>query len=189
MSSEAGIIVISAPSGAGKTTMREKLRQVMPDLEYSVSVTTRLPRKNEKEGEDYNFVDEECFRKMIKKSGFIEWAEVHGHLYGTPRDFVEKKLKECKDILFDLDVHGALEVKRQFPRVLLIFIAVPGIADLETRLRKRHTENSKDVKRRIEKAVEEMSYSGQYDCVIINEKFEDAFQKLQKIVREYRKYL
>ena len=113
--SNGNLIVISAPSGAGKTTLREELRKLMPELEYSVSMTTRSPRNSEVNGKDYHFVSRKVFEDRIREKGFIEWAEVHSSLYGTPSEFIEKKLAEEKDILFDLDVKGALEIRKQFP--------------------------------------------------------------------------
>ena len=185
--SEGNLIVISAPSGAGKTTLRERLRALVPELEYSVSMTTRSPRGSEIEGKDYYFVSREVFEDGIAENKFIEWAEVHGNLYGTPEEFVESKLAEGKDVLLDIDVQGALKVRKQFPSALLIFIRAPSMAVLEERLKDRHTDSPEEMKKRLITATEEMSYSEHYDHIIINENLEDALVELERIVRDYTK--
>lgn len=179
--------MLSAPSGAGKTTLREKLRELMPDLEYSVSVTTRCPRAQEIEGKDYHFVLREAFESARKNHGFIEWAEVHGNLYGTPVEFIEKNLKEGKDVLLDIDVKGALQIKKQFPSALLIFIDAVSTDVLRERLLCRGTNTLEEVEERIQKVSEERSYSGHYDHVIVNENLKDALAELERVVTNYRK--
>ena len=189
MSSKAGpgrLIVLSAPSGGGKTTLRDRLRRRMPDLQYSVSATSRGPRDGEVDGKDYCFLSGEVFRMWIKEGKFIEWANVHGNLYGTPREFIEKNLKQGKDILLDIDVKGALQIKKQFPETLLIFVAPPSIVVLEKRLRRRGTDTSEEIKKRILTATDEMCAAGDYDCVIVNENLEDALAELEEVVRSCR---
>ncbi len=180
------LIVLSAPSGGGKTTLRNGLRRRMPDLLYSVSATSRGPRDGEADGKDYCFLSGEVFRRWIKERKFIEWANVHDNLYGTPREFIEKNLKQGKDILLDIDVKGALQIKKQFPDALLVFIAPPSIAVLEKRLRRRGTDTSEEVKKRILTATDEMSAARDYDCVIVNENLEDALAELEGVVRSWR---
>ncbi len=186
MLSKGNLIVISAPSGAGKTTLREELRKLMPDLAYSVSMTTRSPRGPEKDGKDYYFVSKEVFRDGIGKDEFVEWAEVHSNLYGSPREFVERRLAEGKDLLLDVDVQGALKIKKQFPSALLIFICAPSMAVLEKRLRDRRTDSSEEVRERLVTATKEMSYSEDYDHIIINENLKAALAELEGIVTKYR---
>ena len=186
MLSKGNLIVISAPSGAGKTTLREELKKLMPDLAYSVSMTTRSPRGPEKDGKDYYFVSKEVFRDGIGKDRFVEWAEVHSNLYGSPREFVERRLAEGKDLLLDVDVQGALKIKKQFPSALLIFICAPSMAVLEKRLRDRRTDSSEEVRERLVTATKEMSYSEDYDHIIINENLKAALAELEGIVTKYR---
>ena len=180
------LIVLSAPSGGGKTTLRDRLRRRMPDLLYSVSATSRSPRDGEVDGKDYCFLSGEVFRKWIGEGKFIEWAKVHDNLYGTPKEFIEKNLKQGKDILLDIDVKGALQIKGQFPDALLVFIAPPSIAVLEKRLRGRGTDTSEEVRKRILTATDEMSAARDYDCVIVNENLEDTLAELEGAVRSYR---
>ncbi len=186
MLSKGNLIVISAPSGAGKTTLRQSLRKLMSDLEYSVSMTSRSPRSSEIEGKDYCFVSREVFKDWIEENKFVEWAEVHGNLYGTPREFIEKKLKEGEDILLDIDVQGALRIKKQFPSALLIFICAPSMEALEKRLQGRHSDSPEEVKKRLITAAKELSFSERYDHIIINENLKDALAELEGIVRKYR---
>jgi guanylate kinase len=158
----------------------------MPDLCYSVSVTSRGARAGEAEGKDYCFISKEMFRMWIEEGRFAEWAEVHGNLYGTPRGFIEKSLSEGKDILLDIDVKGALQIKKQFPEALLVFIAPPSIAVLEKRLQHRGTDTPEEVRRRILTAADEMSAASDYDRVIVNENLEDALVELEGVVRSYK---
>jgi guanylate kinase len=140
-SSRGLLFVISGPSGVGKGTLREKVFNVFPDLKYSVSVNTRPPRKGEIEGKDYYFVTVDEFKKRIKENKFVEWAIVHGDYKGTPIIFLIEELQKGKDVLLELDVQGAMQVKKKFPDGVFIFIAPPTWKDLEDRLRKRNTED------------------------------------------------
>jgi guanylate kinase len=186
MLSKGNLIVISAPSGAGKTTLREELRKLMPDLEYSVSMTTRSPRGQETDGKDYHFVSKEAFRDGIGKNKFVEWAEVHDNLYGTPREFIENKLAEGKDVLLDIDVQGAMEIRKQFPSALLIFVCAPSMAVLEKRLRDRRSDSAEEVRKRLITAAKEMTCSEHYDHIITNENLKQALAELEGIVKLYR---
>ncbi len=187
MLSKGNLIVISAPSGAGKTTLREELRKLMPDLEYSVSMTTRSPRGQETDGEDYYFVSKEAFRDGIGKNKFVESAEVHDNLYGTPREFIENKLAEGKDVLLDIDVQGAMEIRKQFPSALLIFVCAPSMAVLERRLRDRRSDSPEEVRKRLITATKEMTYSKHYDHIITNENLKQALAELERIIGDYIK--
>ncbi|GAG21092.1 unnamed protein product, partial [marine sediment metagenome] len=142
------LFVISGPSGVGKGTLREKVFKIFPDLIYSVSVNTRPPRKGEIEGKDYYFVIVDEFKKRIKENRFVEWAIVHGDYKGTPTIFLIEELQKGRDVLLELDVQGAMQVKEKFPDGIFIFIAPPTWKDLEDRLRKRNTEGEKALEKR-----------------------------------------
>ncbi len=186
MSNNGLIFVLSAPSGGGKTTLRDKLRKCFPCFRYSVSATTRCPRKKEINGRDYHFVSMKVFQDRVKAGRFVEWAEVHGNLYGTPKEFIEKNFAEGNDILLDIDVKGALQIKKGFPEAVLVFIAPPSVAVLEKRLKSRGTDTSDEVKRRILRAADEMSVADDYDHVVVNENLEEAIKELEEIVKKRR---
>ncbi len=176
------LFVISGPSGVGKGTLRGKLFQHIPDLCYSVSVTTRKPRKNEKEGRDYFFVDEETFRKYIKEDEFAEWAMVHGDYKGTLLSTIEEKLKQGEDLVLEIDVQGAIQLKNKFPEGIFIFIAPPSWEKLENRLRGRKTEGEKDLKKRLNDAHYELKQIKHYDYLIVNNHFEKALEELKAVI-------
>ena len=188
MSNKGLILVLSAPSGGGKTTLKDKLRKRMPYFRYSVSVTTRRLRKKEKNGRDYHFVSVKKFQDLIGEGKFIEWAEVHGNLYGTPKEFIEKNVAEGSDILLDIDVKGALQIKKHFPGAVLVFVAPPSPAVLEKRLKSRGTDTSDEVKRRLLRAVDEMSVADDYDHIIVNESLDEAIEELEEIVKQRKKF-
>lgn len=176
------LFVISGPSGVGKGTLREKLFQQIPDLCYSVSVTTRKPRKNEQEGKDYFFVDQETFRKYIKENKFAEWALVHGDFKGTLLSTINKKLQQGEDLVLEIDVQGALQLKKKFPKGTFVFIAPPSWEKLEHRLRGRNTEEEKDLKKRLHDAHQEMKQIKNYDYLIVNNHIEKALEELKAII-------
>src|SRR4051812_22398646 len=146
------LIVVSAPSGAGKSTLCRLLMKRHRNLVFSVSVTTRLPRPGEKDSRDYFFVSEPAFKAMVRRKEMVEWAHVHDHMYGTPGEFLDRTLARGKDVLLDLDVQGALAVKKRFPESILIFIRTPHFADLERRLKHRSSESPAQIRRRLETA-------------------------------------
>lgn len=176
------LFVISGPSGVGKGTLREKLFQYIPDLHYSVSVTTRKPRKNEKEGRDYFFVDEDKFKKYIKEDKFAEWALVHGDYKGTLLTTIDQNLKQGKDLVLEIDVQGAIQLKNKFPEGIFIFIAPPSWEKLEDRLRGRKTEGEDDLKKRLKNAHYELKQIKYYDYLIINNHFEKALEELRAVI-------
>ena len=176
------LFVISGPSGVGKGTLRKKIFKIFPDLKYSVSVTTRAPRKGEAEGKDYYFVSEDKFKKMIKENKFVEWALVHRDYKGTPINYLIETLQKGEDLLLEIDVQGAMQVKKKFPDGVFIFIAPPSWKDLEDRLRKRKTEEEKDLEKRLEDAHIEMKYTKNYDYLVINDNIKEAMKKLKSIV-------
>jgi len=179
----AKLFVISAPSGSGKTTLCNKLLQSDLGLERSVSMTTRRPRAGEKNGIDYRFVPEGYFRRAIKSGGFLEYEENFGHLYGTPRKFIEDNLKKGKSVLLSIDVKGAMKVRRAYPRgSVLIFILPPSITALKKRLAARRSEDEGAVSTRLKLARKEISYRGRYDYAIVNDRLGAAYKRLKKIV-------
>jgi guanylate kinase len=179
---EGHLIVISAPSGAGKSTLCRRLLKRRRSLVLSTSVTTRLPRPGEKDGRDYFFVSEAAFRAMRARRQLVESAEVHGHSYGTPRTFLEDKLKSGYDVLLEIDVQGALQVKRRYPEAVLIFVRTPRFADLERRLRHRSSESEPEIRRRLADARRELKFLNQYHYEVVNDHVPTALGKLEAII-------
>jgi len=180
------LFVVSGPSGVGKGTLREKLFKMFKDLTYSVSMTTRLPRKGEENGIDYHFVSKTKFEQMIKENRFVEWAIVHGDYKGTPYNFLIERLKIGNDILLEIDVQGAAQVKDKMPHGIYIFIAPPSWKDLEYRLRNRKTEEKEELEKRLEDARIEIKCVNNYDYLIVNDNVETALNKLESIVNAER---
>jgi len=182
------LFVVSGPSGAGKDTLVDALRQRMPRLKYSVSATTRAPRPGEEEGEDYFFLSRDDFQKRIAGNGFLEHREYNGNLYGTPRDFVEHTLTEGYDLFMKPEVNGALAIKSTFPDAVLIFLLPDKFSHLRERLLARRTETNEEIVRRLEIAHKEMQYLRSFDYIVINEdrREEEAVNDLEAIVRAER---
>ena len=179
---ESGLLfIVSGPSGSGKSTLCKALVDLIPNLNFSVSYTTRAPRKGETAGKDYNFVSAENFKEMIAAGEFAEWAEVFGYLYGTPRSSIEQALKQVTDLLFDIDCQGAKQLKKIYPQAVTVFILPPSTAELEKRLGKRETDSSKDIQKRLERSREEMNQAKDYMYIIINDIFAQALQTLHSI--------
>lgn len=181
------LIVISGPSGSGKGTLCKALRQVFPDLAYSVSVTTRPPRPGEVDGVDYIFVTPSEFQRRLQEGKFLEWAQVYENYYGTPKEPVEKWLEEGRDVLLELDVQGALQVRKLYPEALLIFIAPPSIEELRARIAKRGTDTKEVIKKRLSCAKEEIKAAANYDYIVVNEHQEEALKKLVEIISMEKK--
>ncbi|WP_456398136.1 guanylate kinase [Desulfurobacterium sp.] len=180
------LIVISAPSGTGKTTLVNMLMKAFPKMEFSVSCTTRRPRPGEVDGKNYYFISLEEFEKKIENDELLEWAEVYGNFYGTPKDKVIEALNKGKDILLDIDTQGALQVKKNYPDAVLIFILPPSLKELERRLRNRGTEDKETIEKRLLIARRELKLATKYDYMIINDQIEEAFEKLKSIVNAER---
>ncbi|TET45966.1 guanylate kinase [Candidatus Aerophobetes bacterium] len=180
------ILVISAPSGAGKTTLCKRLLQASSSFISSVSFTTRRPRKNEIEGVDYYFVSQKEFQKMIEKRRFIEWTEVHGRLYGTSVKLLDQAIKEEKDVLLEVDVTGGAEIKKNYPQAVLIFLLPPSWQELEKRLANRRTEDEEKLARRIKQAKREIKYAPHYDYFIVNDDINRALEDLLAIIQAER---
>jgi len=176
------LIVLSGPSGAGKGTLCKLLREEMPELEYSVSVTTRAPRAGEKEGVNYYYIDKETFEQMIVNNELLEWAKVYDNYYGTPKKQVLEHLRQGKDIILEIDIQGAMNIKKQYPKGVFIFIVPPSIQELENRITKRGTDSVEAIKKRLSCACEELSYVTEYDYVIVNDTVENAIEKLKAVI-------
>ncbi len=181
------LYVISGPSGVGKGTLRKALFQKVEGLGYSVSCTTRSPRRGEREGVDYQFIEPGLFQRYISEGRFLEWAEVHGNFYGTLKDSVENILSEGRDGVLEIDVQGALQVKRSMPEAVLIFILPPTEDELRDRLDRRGTEKGEDLKKRLDEARNEILMSERYDHLVVNDDIEAALDTLEKIIMSYRK--
>ena len=182
------IIILTAPSGAGKTTVKSKLLAALTkELSFSVSATTRKIRGNEQEGIDYHFTNEEVFKKLIEKKAFIEWEMVYpGLYYGTTMEELNRIWNEEKVPVLDIDVKGALNVKKQFGNLVLsIFIEPPSIAVLKERLEKRGTDTAENILTRINKANEELQYKEQFDQVVLNDDIERASAEVIALVRQF----
>jgi guanylate kinase len=179
----AKLFVISAPSGSGKTTLCNKLLTDDLGLARSISMTTRPPRPGEKSGVDYRFVTERYFRSAIKKSGLLEYEENFGHLYGTPKKFIEDRLKRGTSVLLSIDVKGAMKVRRSHQKEsVLIFILPPSLNVLKHRLCGRKSDDKKAILRRLKLARKEMTYKAKYDYTVINDRLSTAYKKLKKII-------
>ncbi|MCB9481873.1 MAG: guanylate kinase [Desulfobacteraceae bacterium] len=178
------IFVISAPSGAGKSTLCNFLIKEINDLSFSVSYTTREPRKGEVEGHDYFFTDKKIFETWIKEERFVEYAFVHGNYYGTSKDYLEKSVKQGKNILLEIDVQGARQIREKFSDAVLIFINPPSFDELRKRLVGRGTDSEEIIKQRLEAAENEMSASKFFDYIIVNDDFGKASKELKKLIEK-----
>jgi guanylate kinase len=177
------LIVISAGSGAGKSTLCRLLLKRRKNLIFSISATTRMPRPGEKDGKDYFFVSEAAFKAMRRRHELAEWATVHGqHSYGTPRPYLDRMCALGKDVLLDIDVQGALQVKRRYPEAVLIFITTPTFADLERRLRARSSETQAQIRQRLADARHELTYLPYYDYNVVNDRLPLALKRLEAIL-------
>ena len=176
------IIAISAPSGTGKTTILRRILSDFPEIVFSVSATTRKRRKNEVEGVDYFFISEEEFKKKIQNNEFVEWELFYDYYYGTFRDFIENCINNGKSLILEVDVHGAVEIKRIYPDAVLIYIAPPSLEELRVRLKKRQTENEEDLKKRIERAKMELSHKDKFDYFIVNNDFNTAYSEIKSLI-------
>lgn len=180
------IFVVSAPSGAGKTSLCKKVVEVLPDLHHSISYTTRPPRVNERDGIDYHFVSEETFVNMVEKDEFVEWAMVHGNRYGTAEASLKRYEAEGIDVILDIDVQGAGQIRQKLERGVHIFVLPPFPEELEKRLRGRGTDGDEVIKARLLNAREEIGRIVNYDYILVNDLFADAVDKLKSIISAER---
>ncbi len=181
------LLVLSAPSGAGKTTLAHMLEKDFPAAEFSVSYTTRPPRGRERDGRDYHFVDTVTFEQMIARNEFVEWAEVHGNFYGSSKKVVDQSWQKGGIGIFDIDVQGGTSIKRKYPDAVMIFILPPSMDELERRLRSRGTDEDDVIRRRMLAARAEMQKGVQaYDYLIVNDVLADAYDALKGIVTSER---
>ncbi len=183
------LIIFSAPSGAGKTTIVKHLLTQDFNLEFSVSVTSRAPRKNEIDGKDYHFISAEDFQRKIKNNEFLEWEEVYsGIYYGTLKSEVEQIRNKGINVIFDVDVVGGLNIKKYYgDEALAIFIQPPSIEELQNRLKSRSTETEEKIQMRIAKAVHELIFANQFDIIIVNENLEKACTEAEKLIKSFLK--
>jgi guanylate kinase len=175
-------LIVSSPSGAGKTTLTARLLTSLPELRFSVSHTTRRPRQNEQDGREYHFVTRAQFLRLIEQGSFLEWAEVHGNLYGTGRAELDRG-EHARGIIFDIDHQGARQIKSSEPDAVAVFILPPSMAILEKRLRGRASEDEETVQRRFNVALGEIEHYGLFDYVLVNEDLEHATRQLESIFR------
>ncbi len=180
------LLVVSGPSGAGKGTICSMLRKQLPNLGYSVSVTTRQPRTGEIDGVNYFFKTVDEVKEMIAKDELLEYAEVYGNYYGTPREYVMEQLKAGKDVLLEIDIQGALQVKKRFPEGVFVFIVPPSLDELSARIYKRGTDSEDVIKRRLASAASELTYAAEYDYIIVNDIAEKAADKVLTIMEAER---
>ena len=176
------LILISGPSGTGKGTVCDLLRQKHPEISYSISATTRQPRPGEQDGVNYYFYTKEKFREMIDQGQLLEWAEVYGNFYGTPKQKVLDRLEAGEDILPEIDTQGALNVMKVMPEGLFIFLLPPSLEELAARLKGRGTETEESLHRRLGAAVDEIKLATKYRYVVVNDKVEDAQETIAKII-------
>ncbi len=186
MTSAGTLIVISAPSGAGKTTLVRMLMERDPLVRHSVSYTTRPPRPGEQNGREYNFIDIAAFSAMRDRGDFLEWAEVHGNFYGTSRVWLTEQMQSGSDMLLEIDWQGAQQVRRLFPMAVTIFILPPSVPELERRLRGRGQDAEDVIQRRVAAALGEMRHVGEFDFAIINNDLQMACDDLVAAVRAVR---
>lgn len=182
MSNKGRLFVLSAPSGTGKTTLCRALLKLLPNLQYSISATTREKRPGEVEGKDYFFLTEEDFKAKKEKGEFLESANVFGCWYGTPKSFIEEKLESGQDILLDIDVQGAASIREKKVKGIFIFLIPPSMEALKERLLNRKTDAEKVIENRLAKAREEIGYYKQYDYVIVNDVLEESLQRIKSII-------
>ena len=180
------LLVVSGPSGAGKGTICQILREQLPDLGYSISVTTRQPRVGEVDGKSYFFKTVPEVQEMIAKGELLEYAEVYGNYYGTPRKYVMDLLQSGHDVLLEIDIQGALQIKERFPEGVFVFIVPPSLDELSARIYKRGTDSEEVIKRRMASAASELTYAAKYDYIIVNDIATKAANRVLTIMEAER---
>lgn len=183
------LFIISAPSGTGKSTVVSHLLKKFPELVYSISYTTRPPRRGEENGREYHFVDAITFRKLIDEGFFAEWAEVHGAFYGTPRIEIEEAISSGRNVVLDIDVQGGMSLKSHYPEAVTIFLTPPSFEELKTRLSGRKTDPQPVVEKRLENAKKEMTFKDRYDKCVVNDELKRAVDEVAAIIYPPKKGL
>ena len=176
------VFVLSAPSGTGKSTLAKQLVNVIPDLDFSVSFTTRKPRPGEVHGKDYFFVDDAAFDAMVAEDGFVEWVQVYERRYGTGRAWIQEKLESGTDILLDIESQGARRVHQTIPDAVMVFLLPPSSGELSARLRGRGDESDEQVRIRLEYAQHELAQWDSYDYLVVNDTVDQAYRRLESII-------
>lgn len=178
------LLILSSPSGAGKTTLTRKLREKFPNLRFSVSHTTRKPRATESDGKDYHFIERKEFDALVEREAFLEWAVVHDNCYGTSLDEIERARSDahCDGIIFDIDYQGARQIRAKVPDAATVFILPPSMGELERRLRGRASETEEVVRKRFAIARVEIEHYGFFDYLVVNDEVENAFRHLEGII-------
>ena len=180
------LLVLSGPSGAGKGTICQMLREKLPDLAYSVSVTTRQARNGEVDGVNYFFKSVEEVKQMIAEGELLEYAEVYGNYYGTPRSYVMELLNQGKDVILEIDIQGAMQIKKRFPDGVFVFIVPPSLDELCSRIYKRGTDSEDVIKRRLASATGELAYANEYDYIVVTDVAQKATSKVLTIMEAER---
>lgn len=181
------LLVLSGPSGSGKGTVSEALlKKNKEDIVFSISATTRKPRKTEVDGENYFFLEEEKFKKMAEQGEFLEYAYVHNNYYGSPKKFVMEQIEKGEIVLLEIDVQGALQIKKNYKEAVFIFLLPPTMNELRNRIIKRGTETEEDIKRRFSNAFKELDFVGEYDFFVVNDKVEEAVENIEAIIKAER---
>lgn len=186
MNRTGNLYIVSAPSGTGKTTLCQFIMKTFDNISYSVSHTTREPRKGEVQGIDYYFVSKEEFKQMVKEDKMAEWAEVHGNYYGTSVKFLNECIDDGCDVLLDIDVNGAKQILKKFPQAATIFIMPPSIETLRERLLSRGTDPMSTIEKRIENAVGEMAEKDFYKHIVVNDNLDVASNEMKALIKKYR---
>lgn len=182
MNNKGNLIVFSGPSGVGKGTLLKKCLAELPNVQYSVSATTRAPREGEVNGREYHFMSQEEFLALVEQGGMLEYASYNGNYYGTPKAFCEELTSAGTDVVLEIEVQGALQIKKLYPRAQMIFIMPPSIEELENRLCGRNTETAEAVAGRLAIAREELGQAYQYDYIVVNDDLEQAAAALTAII-------
>jgi len=179
---QALFVVISSPSGTGKTTIAKRLLSRHPEFIKSASFTTRAKRKGDQKGKDYYFLNQEAFKRKIKKGELVEWAQVYGSFYGTPKRFVNKALKEKKVLLLVLDVKGGMQIKRKYQQSVLVFVLPPSLTELKSRLKKRGAEIGEQLNQRLKAVLKEVKFLSNYDYVVVNRNLNETVNLIESII-------
>lgn len=180
------LLVISGPSGSGKGTISQALLKRNKDIIFSISATTRKKRVNESDGVNYFFISEENFEDMVENDEFLEYAHVHGNYYGTPRDFVINEIEKGEIVLLEIDVQGALQIKKNYKNVIFIFLLPPTMEELRNRIVKRGTETEDDINLRFKNAFKELDFVGEYDYFVVNDEVDQAVENIENIIKAER---